>query len=64
MIFSIIDKFLELGCSGDVVLVSNHDPSALGYQIDLRRESRGFFEFTCDLRSDGAWVALLQRKSN
>jgi uncharacterized protein (DUF2249 family) len=61
MLFGIFDKMVELDCSDELVIVSDHDPSALGYQIDLRRETRGLFEFSCDLRSDGAWVALVRR---
>jgi uncharacterized protein (DUF2249 family) len=60
--FAVVDKMVELGCREEIVMISDHDLSGLGYQIDLRRETRGVFEFTCDLRSDGAWVALLQRK--
>ncbi|NTU71998.1 MAG: DUF2249 domain-containing protein [Coriobacteriia bacterium] len=62
VLFSVVDKLIELGCQDEIVIVSDHDPSGLGYQIDLRRESRGVFEYTSSIRSDGAWVALLQRK--
>jgi uncharacterized protein (DUF2249 family) len=62
VLFGVVDKFVELGCRDEIVIISDHDPSGLGYQIDLRKESRGIFEFSCDLRSDGAWVALMQRK--
>lgn len=62
LIFSIVDTCVGLGCTDEIVILSDHDPSGLGYQIDLRRETRGLFEFTSDLRSDGAWVAFLQRK--
>lgn len=64
VLFAVVDKLVELGSRDQIIMISDHDPSGLGYQIDLRRESRGIFEFTCDVRSDGAWVALLKRKSN
>ena len=64
VLFAVVDKLVELGSRDQIIVVSDHDPSGLGYQIDLRRESRGIFEFTCDVRSDGAWVALLKRKSD
>lgn len=63
MIFAVVDKFVEMGCSDDVVLVSDHDPSGIGYQIDLRRETRGRFEFTYGQRQDGAWTALIRVKN-
>lgn len=64
LLFAVVDKLVELGSRDQIILISDHDPSGLGYQIDLRRESRGIFEFSCDVRSDGAWVALLKRKSD
>lgn len=62
VLFAVVDKLVELDAQDEVVIVSDHDPSGMTYQIDLRRETRGLFETTCDQRSDGAWVALLQRR--
>jgi uncharacterized protein (DUF2249 family) len=39
--------------------VCDHEPAGLGYQIDLRRETRGRFTFEYDQRADGAWVAFI-----
>jgi len=62
LVFAVIDKLVETDAQDQLLLVSDHDPSGLGYQIDLRRESRGMFEFSCQTRSDGAWVAFVRRK--
>ena len=62
MIFSVVDKLVALGGDDDLVLVADHDPSGIGYQLDLRRETRGVFEFTYSQRHDGAWTALIRRK--
>lgn len=64
LLFAVIDCMVELGCGDSVVLICDHDPSGLGYQLDLRRESRGLFEFDCDQRLDGAWVALIRRRAD
>jgi uncharacterized protein (DUF2249 family) len=63
MVFALVDKYLELGASDLIVLVCDHEPAGLGYQLDLRRESRGRLHFEYNLRSDGAWVALIRRAS-
>jgi len=62
LVFAVVDKMLETDCHDSVVLICDHDPSGLGYQLDLRRESRGCFEFDTDQRLDGAWVALVRRR--
>lgn len=64
LVFCIVDTLLRLGCDDQLLLVCDHEPAGLGYQIDLRKESRGRYEFTYDRRSDGAWVALLRRKED
>jgi len=62
LVFCVVDTLVSLGCEDQLVLVCDHEPAGLGYQIDLRRETRGRFEFTYNKRSDGAWVALLRRR--
>lgn len=61
VVFSLLDKLVELECQEGLVLIFDHEPAGLGYQIDLRRETRGMFEFHYDQRLDGAWVALVRR---
>jgi uncharacterized protein (DUF2249 family) len=59
MVFAIVDKLVELRTHEQLVLVCDHEPAGLGYQIDLRRETRGRFGFEYDRRKDGAWVAMI-----
>ncbi len=63
MVFAVVDKLASMGCDDQLVLVCDHEPAGLVYQIDLRRETRGRFEFTYDQRSDGAWVALVRPRN-
>ena len=45
---------------GDAILiVYDHEPVGLGYELELRRETRGRFDFTATRRTDGCWVARL-----
>ena len=62
LIFAVVDKMVEFDCADQLLIVTDHEPSGLGYQIDLRRETRGRFEFSYNTRSDGAWVALIRRR--
>jgi len=62
LIFSIIDKLLEMDCTDSIVVICDAEPAGLGYQIELRRETKGKFEFDYDKRLDGAWVGLIRRR--
>jgi len=62
IVFALIDKLLELDCNDSLVVICDHEPAGLGYQLDLRKESRGKYEYHYDQRMDGAWVALIRRK--
>ena len=60
LVFCVVDTLVSLGASDELVLVCDHEPAAIGYQIDLRKETRGRFTFAYDTRSDGAWVAIIK----
>lgn len=62
LVFCVVDTLVRLGATDELVLVCDHEPAALGYQIDLRKETRGLFSFAYDNRSDGAWVAIIKPK--
>ncbi len=62
IVFTLVDKLLELDADDSLVVICDHEPAGLGYQLDLRKESKGKFEYFYDQRMDGAWVALIRRK--
>ena len=62
MLFSLVDRLVGLGFDGELLLVCEHEPAGLTYQLDLRKETRGRFEYDISRRSDGAWVALIRPK--
>lgn len=62
IVFTIVDKMLDMDCDDSLVVICDHEPAGLGYQLDLRKESKGRFEYFYDQRMDGAWVALIRRR--
>jgi uncharacterized protein (DUF2249 family) len=62
VVFAVIDKMIEMDCHDSIVVIADHEPAGLGYQIELRKETKGQFDFFYDQRLDGAWVALIRRK--
>ena len=62
VVFTVIDRMLDLDASDSLVVICDHEPAGLGYQLELRKETKGAFEFFYDQRLDGAWVALIRRR--
>lgn len=62
IVFTVIEKMLDIEASDSLVVICDHEPAGLGYQIELRKETKGHFEFFYDQRLDGAWVALIRRR--
>ncbi len=62
LILSIVDHLLGADSTETIVVITDHEPAGLGYQMELRRETRGRVGFAYDQRLDGAWVALVTLK--
>ena len=62
LVLSIVDHLLGAEATETVVVITDHEPAGLGYQMELRRETRGRVSFSYDQRLDGAWVALITLK--
>lgn len=59
LIMNVVDHLLNAGATETIVCICDHEPAGLGYQLELRRETRGRVSFSYDQRLDGAWVALI-----
>ncbi|MDO8963080.1 MAG: DUF2249 domain-containing protein [Coriobacteriia bacterium] len=60
LVFTVLDQLLQAEARESVVVICDHEPAGLGYQIELRKETKGRYEFHYDQRLDGAWVALIR----
>ena len=57
----VIDAMVALGVRDDLVLVADYELTGLSYELDLRHQTRGMFEYSCEQRTDGAWACLVRR---
>jgi uncharacterized protein (DUF2249 family) len=62
LVLNIVDHLLGAESTETIVVITDHEPAGLGYQMELRRETRGRVGFSYDQRLDGAWVALITLK--
>jgi uncharacterized protein (DUF2249 family) len=63
----LIDAILREAIASDagdsLVIVYDHEPVGLGYELELRKDTRGRFDFSAMQRTDGCWVARLTPRS-
>jgi uncharacterized protein (DUF2249 family) len=64
LIMTVVDHLLNAGATETIVVITDHEPAGLGYQLELRRETRGRVGFSYDQRLDGAWVALISLRQD
>lgn len=62
LVMTVVDHLLGSDATETIVVITDHEPAGLGYQLELRRETRGKVAFSYDQRLDGAWVALISLK--
>lgn len=60
LILGLVDLCVRLETNDAIVVVGDHEPTGLELQLDLRRETRGLFEYESHQRADGAWVELIR----
>lgn len=59
LVMATVDQLLALNATETIVVITDSEPAGLGYQMELRRETRGRVSYSYDQRLDGAWVALI-----
>jgi uncharacterized protein (DUF2249 family) len=59
LIDSAIRAIMDSAGGDNLLVIYDHEPVGLGYELELRRETRGRFDFTATQRKDGCWVARL-----
>ena len=62
-VLAVVDRVLQADSPDSILVICDHDLSSLCYQLDLRPETRGRFGYDTSQRRDGAWVALIRRRT-
>jgi hypothetical protein len=58
---AVIDALVALDVRDDLIIVADYELTGLSYELDLRHQTRGLFEYSCELRTDGAWACRVRR---
>jgi uncharacterized protein (DUF2249 family) len=63
LIDAVLRESLVVDSGDGLVIVYDHEPVGLGYELELRKDTRGRFDFAATQRNDGCWVARLTPRS-
>jgi uncharacterized protein (DUF2249 family) len=63
LIDAVLSESLNVGGDDTLIIVYDHEPVGLGYELELRKDTRGRFDFAATQRNDGCWVARLTPRS-
>ena len=63
LIDAVLRETLASGAPDSVTLVYDHEPVGLGYELELRKDTRGMFDFSAKQRTDGCWIVRLTQRS-
>ncbi len=59
LIDAVLRESIASGLTDVLNIVYDHEPVGLGYELELRKDTRGKFDFDASQRSDGCWLARL-----
>jgi uncharacterized protein (DUF2249 family) len=62
LIDAVLREVLASGASDAITVIYDHEPVGLGYELELRKDTRGMFDFSAVQRTDGCWVVRLNRR--
>lgn len=60
LIFSVLEQISQLAPQTPLWIVNDHNPQGLGFELEMRPETKGRYEFQAEEREDGAWLAKIK----
>ena len=64
LIFSVLEQIAQMAPQTPLWIVNDHNPQGLGFELEMRPETRGNYEFESAPQPDGSWLAKMKRKQS
>ncbi len=64
LIFSVLSQMAELAPQTPLWIVNDHNPQGLGFELEMRPETREKFDFESEAQADGSWIAKIKRRQD
>lgn len=62
LIFSVLGQIGDLSPQTPLWIVNDHNPQGLGFELEMRPETREKYDFESDPQPDGSWIAKITRR--
>ncbi|MDO8692451.1 MAG: DUF2249 domain-containing protein [Dehalococcoidia bacterium] len=62
LVFSVLEQLAQLSPQTPLWIVNDHNPQGLGFELDMRPETRDRYDFESESQPDGSWLAKMKRR--
>lgn len=62
LIFSVLEQIAQLSPQTPLWIVNDHNPQGLGFELEMRPETREKYDFEAEPKEDGSWLAKMKRR--
>ena len=61
LIFSVLEQISQMSPQTPLWIVNDHSPQGLEFELEMRPETKGRYDFESQLQPDGTWIAKIKR---
>lgn len=62
LIFSVLEQMAQMSPQTPLWIVNDHNPQGLAFELEMRPETKGRYDFESQPQPDGSWLAKMKRK--
>ncbi len=62
LIFSVLEQISQMSPQTPLSIVNDHNPQGLAFELEMRPETKGRYDFESQPQPDGSWTAKIKRK--
>lgn len=62
LIFLVLEQLSQLSPQTPLWVINDHNPQGLGFELEMRPETKDKYDFESDAQADGTWVAKIRRR--
>lgn len=62
LIFTVLEQISQMSPQTPLAIVNDHNPQGLAFELEMRPETKGRYDFESQPQPDGSWIAKITKK--